>query len=67
MNHDFRDGTFGPVMIPHLDSFNQWIQNTESGRKQEFNGTASYDFWNRITREADNCLGRNCPNFSHSF
>lgn len=67
MNHVLRDGTFGPEMIPHLDSFNRWIRVTESGRKQEFTGTASYDFWNRITREADNCLGRNCPNFSHSY
>ncbi|EMF99815.1 DEAD/DEAH box helicase domain protein [Leptospira borgpetersenii str. 200701203] len=67
MNHVLRDGTFGPEMIPHLDSFNRWIKTTESGRKQEFMGTASYDFWNKITREADNCLGRNCPNFSHSY
>ncbi|TGM57945.1 ATP-dependent DNA helicase [Leptospira adleri] len=67
MNHVMRDGTFGPEMIPHLDSFNRWIRNTESGRKQEFTGTASYDFWNKVTREADNCLGRNCPNFSHSY
>ncbi|WP_061249067.1 ATP-dependent DNA helicase [Leptospira alstonii] len=67
MNHVLRDGTFGPEMIPHLDSFNRWIKTTESGRKQEFTGTASYDFWSRVTREADNCLGRNCPNFSHSY
>ncbi|WP_061219037.1 ATP-dependent DNA helicase [Leptospira weilii] len=67
MNHVLRDGTFGPEMIPHLNSFNQWIKTTESGRKQEFTGTASYDFWSRVTREADNCLGRNCPNFSHSY
>ncbi|TGK13759.1 ATP-dependent DNA helicase [Leptospira kmetyi] len=67
LNHVMRDGTFGPEMIPHIDSFNHWIRTTESGRKQEYNGTASYDFWNKITREADNCLGRNCPNFSHSY
>ncbi|TGK37478.1 helicase [Leptospira gomenensis] len=67
MNHVLREGTFGPEMIPHIDSFNRWIKTTESGRKQEFPGTASYDFWNKITREADNCLGRNCPNFSHSY
>ncbi|TGL76931.1 ATP-dependent DNA helicase [Leptospira yasudae] len=67
MNHVLRDGTFGPEMIPHIGAFNEWIRTTESGRKQEFTGTASYDFWNKITREADNCLGRNCPNFSHSY
>ncbi|MBW0434378.1 helicase [Leptospira yasudae] len=67
MNHVLRDGTFGPEMIPHIGAFNEWIRTTESGRKQEFTGTASYDFWNKITREADNCLGRNCPNFSYSY
>ncbi|TGK19222.1 DEAD/DEAH box helicase [Leptospira fluminis] len=60
-------GTFGPEMLDHLEFFKNWTSKTESGRRQEYDGFSSFDFWNKVTREADSCLGRNCPNFSHSF
>ncbi|PJZ68394.1 ATP-dependent DNA helicase, partial [Leptospira perolatii] len=60
-------GTFGPEMMDHLSNFKDWVKESKSGRKQEFNGYASPDFWQKVTREADSCLGRNCPNYSHSF
>ncbi|WP_010569973.1 ATP-dependent DNA helicase [Leptospira broomii] len=60
-------GTFGPEMMDHLESFKNWVSVSQSGRRQEYDGYASFDFWNKVTREADSCLGRNCPNFSHSF
>ncbi len=60
-------GTFGPEMMDHLNSFKEWVSVSESGRRQEYDGYASPDFWSKVTREADSCLGRSCPNFSHSF
>ncbi|GBF37394.1 ATP-dependent DNA helicase [Leptospira johnsonii] len=60
-------GTFGPEMMDHLNSFKDWVNQSESGRRQEYDGYASPDFWSKVTREADSCLGRSCPNFSHSF
>ncbi|TGJ99363.1 helicase [Leptospira semungkisensis] len=60
-------GTFGPEMMEHLNSFKDWVSSSESGRRQEYDGFASPDFWAKVTREADSCLGRSCPNFSHSF
>lgn len=63
----FREGTFGLEMADHLDGFNQWLNRTNTGIKSEYKGVSSFDFWSKVTREADNCLGKRCPNFSSSF
>lgn len=44
-----------------------WINHSEIGIRTEYKGTLRNDSWAKITRESDNCLGRNCKNYSHSF
>ncbi|MCE9502004.1 MAG: ATP-dependent DNA helicase [Leptospira sp.] len=61
------NGTFGPEMTDYLKEFYAWEKETETGIKSEYRGFASSDFWNRITRESDNCLGKDCPNFPVSY
>jgi ATP-dependent DNA helicase DinG len=60
-------GNFGTEMVSQITKFQDWLKNTETGIKSEFNGYASGEFWSKVTREADNCLGKNCKNFSHSY
>ncbi|MEM7182318.1 MAG: helicase C-terminal domain-containing protein [Spirochaetota bacterium] len=60
-------GSFGIEMQEYLSDFYEWERNTETGIRYEYKGFASQDFWSKITREADNCLGRKCPNFSTSY
>ncbi|TGK56953.1 helicase [Leptospira wolffii] len=67
LSHVLSQGTFGPEMMDHLNSFKDWVSVSSSGRRQEYDGFASPDFWSKVTREADSCLGRSCPNFSNSF
>jgi ATP-dependent DNA helicase DinG len=60
-------GNFGIEMISQINKFQDWLGKTESGIKSEYNGYANGEFWTKVTREADNCLGKSCKNFSHSF
>ncbi|MCP5493356.1 MAG: DEAD/DEAH box helicase [Leptospiraceae bacterium] len=67
LNDVISRGNFNPEMTEHLPQFYQWLNMTKSGIRSEYTGFATFDFWVQITRESDNCLGRNCPNFSSSF
>ncbi len=60
-------GEFGPEMESEIDGFVKWERSTESGIRSEYKGFMSNSFWNQIGRDADNCLARNCPNFSSSY
>lgn len=60
-------GNFGTEMISQIDNFQDWLSETQTGIKTEYNGYASSEFWSKVTREADNCLGKSCKNFSHSY
>lgn len=50
-----------------LDALVEWEQKTPTGIRAEFEGAVQEAVWKAITREADNCLGRKCHNFSESF
>ena len=65
--HLIENGNFDPEMKPHLREFYEWEKTTETGIKLEYTGFASSDFWSKVTREADNCLGKKCINFDKSF
>lgn len=67
LSHVIQEGSFGIEMTNHLKEFYEWEKQTETGIKLEYKGFASKEFWAKITREADNCLGSKCPNFSHSY
>lgn len=67
MDKVFREGTFGPEMVDRLNEFYQWEKSTSSGIIAEYDGFASRDFWQKVTRDSDHCMGRFCPNFSHSY
>ncbi|MDZ4726765.1 MAG: helicase C-terminal domain-containing protein [Leptospira sp.] len=60
-------GDFGPEMESEIQSFVDWEKKTESGIRTEYNGYVSNSFWSQIGRDADNCLSRNCPNFTSSY
>lgn len=67
LNDVISRGNFNPEMTEHLSPFYEWFNTTRSGIRSEYTGFVTPDFWAQITRESDNCLGRNCPNFSTSF
>ncbi len=67
LSHVIAEGSFGIEMMNHLKEFYEWEKQTETGIKLEYKGFASKEFWAKITREPDNCLGSKCPNFSHSY
>ncbi|WP_411822658.1 ATP-dependent DNA helicase [Leptospira sp. 'Mane'] len=60
-------GDFGPEMEKEIDHFVKWERATETGIRSEYDGFVSGSFWNSIGRESENCLSRNCPNFSSSY
>lgn len=60
-------GEFGVEMESEIDTFVKWEKMTESGIRSEYKGFLSNSFWNQVGRDADNCLARNCPNFSSSY
>ncbi len=60
-------GDFGPDMQDHLSDFLDWEAETAEGTRFDYDGFASRDFWNRVTREPDNCLARRCPHYDESF
>ncbi|MCB1178036.1 MAG: DEAD/DEAH box helicase, partial [Leptospiraceae bacterium] len=60
-------GNFPPEMGAHLKEFYEWERNTISGVKREYKGFATGEFWNQITRDPENCLGKRCPNYEKSF
>jgi ATP-dependent DNA helicase DinG len=62
-----RNGTFGIEMEAHLKDFFLWEKQTTTGIRFEYKGFASGDFWSKVGRESDNCLGRRCPNFNDSY
>ncbi|MCB1157065.1 MAG: DEAD/DEAH box helicase [Leptospiraceae bacterium] len=61
------NGNFGIEMENHLREFYDWEDRTETGIRWEYNGFASEEFWGKVTRDPENCLGRKCPNFPHSY
>jgi ATP-dependent DNA helicase DinG len=67
LNNVIQSGTFPIEMTKHLKDFYDWEKETESGIKSEYKGIATNDFWAAITRDADSCLGRKCPNFGVSY
>jgi len=50
-----------------LDSFLDWEKVTSTGIRSDFTGQMPDSIWPAVTREADNCLGRRCPNFETSY
>ncbi|TGM35933.1 ATP-dependent DNA helicase, partial [Leptospira biflexa] len=66
-NRVMERGDFGPEMESSLPYFVNWEKQTESGIRAEYDGFLSNSFWSSVARESDNCLGRNCPNFSSSY
>lgn len=66
-NRVMERGEFGPEMESSLSYFVNWEKQTESGIRAEYDGFISNSFWSSVARESDNCLGRNCPNFSSSY
>lgn len=60
-------GSFDVDVLHQLDNFQSWVKNTKTGIRSEYNGNLPYDFWMKVSRESDNCLGKACKNFSHSF
>lgn len=60
-------GNFPIEMTNYLKPFYEWESETETGIKSEYTGFATNEFWNQITRDSDNCLGRKCPNFAESY
>lgn len=67
MNNVISRGDFPPEMNPHLKDFYAWERETSAGIKSEYKGFALPEFWNKITRDPENCMGRHCPNFSASY
>ncbi|MDX1957668.1 MAG: helicase C-terminal domain-containing protein [Leptospiraceae bacterium] len=67
LNNVINEGSFGLEMMDKLKEFYEWEKRTSTGIKSEYKGFASGEFWSKITREPDNCLGRRCPNFSFSY
>ncbi|MBM9547292.1 helicase [Leptospira sp. 201903074] len=66
-NRVMERGDFGPEMESSLPYFVNWEKQTTTGIRAEYDGFLSNSFWNSVSRESDNCLGRNCPNFSSSY
>lgn len=66
-NRVMERGDFGPEMESSISYFVNWEKQTESGIRAEYDGYLSNSFWSSVARESDNCLGRNCPNFSSSY
>ncbi|TGL04263.1 helicase [Leptospira bouyouniensis] len=66
-NRVMERGDFGPEMESSIQYFVNWEKQTESGIRAEYDGYLSNSFWSNVARESDNCLGRNCPNFSSSY
>ncbi len=62
-----QDGSFDLEMQDHLPEFLAWEAATESGTRLDYDGFATPTFWNQVTREPDNCLAKQCPNFDVSF
>ncbi len=60
-------GEFGAEMESEIDDFVKWERSSESGIRSEYKGLLSNSFWNMVGRDADNCLSRNCPNFTSSY
>lgn len=61
------DGSFDLEMEKHLPAFLDWEAGSETGSRLDYDGFVTPTFWNQVTREADNCLGKKCPNFDESF
>ena len=62
-----REGSFDPDMQDHLAAFLDWEKKTPTGVRQDYDGEATWNFWDMTTRDADDCLGSRCPNFESSF
>ncbi|NUM41491.1 MAG: DEAD/DEAH box helicase [Leptospiraceae bacterium] len=67
LSNTIDSGNFGIEMTDHLKEFYEWEKNTQTGIKSEYTRFASNEFWSKVTRESDNCLGKKCPNFSSSY
>ncbi|TGL54017.1 helicase [Leptospira meyeri] len=66
-NRVMERGDFGPEMESSIQYFVNWEKQTNAGIRAEYDGYLSNSFWSSVARESDNCLGRNCPNFSSSY
>ena len=67
MDHTIGSGNFGYEMTPHLKEFYEWEKITSTGIKSEYRGFSTPEFWSKVTRDSENCLGRKCPNFNISY
>ncbi len=61
------EGSFGPEMMDSIEEFLAWEKRTETGVRHEYTGPASPEFWRKIGRDPDDCLGGRCPNFDVSY
>lgn len=60
-------GNIDNEMITQLTEFYEWEKQTESGLRREFRGFLTNDFWSKVSRDPEACLGRKCPNYSSSY
>lgn len=67
MDHTIASGNFGYEMTPYLNDFYAWEKNTSTGIKSEYKGFSTPEFWSKVSRDSENCLGRKCPNFNISY
>lgn len=64
------EGSIPPDMLDNesvLDDFHSWHKQTQTGARPDYDGFATNEFWRRVGRDPDDCLGRKCPNFDISF
>lgn len=51
-----------------LDSIQEWLPETETGDRAELTEMPdTFPFWNELTATSEQCLGRECPQFSECF
>lgn len=67
MDHTISGGNFGFEMTDHLKDFYQWEKATQTGIKSEYKGFYTSEFWSKVSRDSENCLGRKCPNYDISY
>lgn len=60
-------GTMDVDILHQWDKILHWTATTATGNRTDYPGFVPNDFWSKVNRESDNCLGKACPNYSYSF
>jgi ATP-dependent DNA helicase DinG len=66
-SHVDDSGNLDIDMIHQYDRFLDWVKSTTTGMRTEYQGNIPLEYWMKISRESDNCLGKSCKNYSHSY